>query len=539
MQNEFKIKSIGRRLPWGAFAAAGLAIAVAGCGGGGGGSTPDPTTSRASLTVQWSARSRAIAAPASALSAVVRIAGAGVSSGDVVFTINRDGTKTDGYTQQYTAPTDARTGQFTVTITFHSQADGEGGVVGSVSEVVTLISGANSLGDVTVNGTVASVTVAAKQTIVASQAADLVFTAFDASNAAIAGLAPGAAFFTVTDGQSLVSVVNGQLKAGATPGIATVSVTVDGKTSAGQKIGIGTATSTLATTGLRGTIPLYASVADLAGAVSSTSGTVALGQSLSVSSNWFYTDTATAPAGYGDRQFDHWANSNLPLSSASSYRFVPAESVANFALTAVYASRTPPTGGFTPNFSRSVFLHWGRFPIRVYVANPEYTDRLKAGLDKWVGATGGVVSYETVANASQADVTITLGTPLSGNKGLTTVAFDPDSREIQHADIVLLQSAPTETYPGVDLLALYATHEFGHALGMTASSANGFGHSTDPKDTMFVSTNPSAPLITEQDINTLENIYPTLFDGGPASLLQTRSVAQKTKSGKTAKLIVP
>ena len=539
MRNEFKMNLTGRRLPWGALAAAGLAIAAAGCGGGGGGGTPDPATSRASLTIQWPARSRAIAAPASALSAVVRIAGAGVSSGDVVFTINRDGTKTDGYTQEYTSPTDARTGQFTVTITFHSQADGEGGVVGTVSEVVTLVSGANSLGDVTVNGTVASVAVAAKQTIPTGQASDLVFTAFDTSNAAIAGLAPGAAFFTVTDGQSLVSVVNGQLKAGTTPGVATVTVTVDGKTSAAQKVGIGTAASTLTALGLRGTIPLYAGVTDLVGAVSSTSGTVASGQSLSVSSNWFYTDTVAAPAGYGDRQFAHWASNNISLSSAPAYSFVPADSAANLALTAIYVPRTPPSGGFTPNFSRSVFLHWTHFPLRVYVANPEYADRLKAGLDKWVGATGGVVAYETVTDASQADVTVTLGSPPSGTKGLTTVEFDPDSREIQHADIVLLQSAPTETYPGVDLLALYASHEFGHALGMTASAADGSGHSTDPKDTMYAFTNPSAPFITEQDINTLENVYPTLFNGESASLLQARSVSRSPKSGKTAKLIVP
>src|SRR5690242_19308143 len=98
---------------------------------------------------------------------------------------------------------------------------------------------------------------------------------------------------------------------------------------------------------------------------------------------------------------------------------------------------------------------------------------------------------------------------------MTTVDFAPDTSEILHADVVLLQSAPGETYPtGVDVLALYSAHEFGHALGITASAEAGSGHSTNPGDTMFAISNASDPFITERDINTLENIYPTLFDGG-------------------------
>jgi hypothetical protein len=514
-------KAIWRKrvVPLVAVAASWAALGIAGCGGGGGGgSTPDPETSRASLTIRWPARSRAITAPSSALSAVVRIAGAGLTSGDVTFTLNRDSIRTDSYTQDYSSPTEARTGQFTVTITFYGQLNGQGGVVGTVSKVVTLTSGTNDLGDIAVNGTVASVTVAPAIALLAASKA----------------VKTRSAFFTVTDGQEFLSIASGQLKAGANSGVAMVTVTVDGKTSEAQKIGVGTAASSLTVSGARGTVPLAGAVTDLIGGVTSNRAAIQSGQSIPVTSSWFYSNAVSAPAGYGDRKFDHWASGNVSVSNAPTYNYVPADAASSLSLTAVYTTRPYPTGGFTPNYSHTEFLHWAQFPLKVYFANSEYAERMKTGLDKWVAATGGVISYEVVTDLALADITFTLGTPPSGLKGITTAEFDPDSRELLHADVVILQSAPSETYPTpVDLLALYTAHEFGHALGMFASTEAGAGHSTDPKDTMYPTTNPSDPFITEQDINTLENIYPNLFNGG------TRAVGRRTvKSGKTATITV-
>ncbi len=520
-----------------AAAAVWAVLGITGCGGGGGG-TPDPETSRASLTIQWPARSRATLSPSSALSAVVRIVGADPSSNDIVFNINRDTVRANGYSAQYSSPTDSRVGEFTVTITFHSQADGQGGVVGSVSRIVTLSGGSNSLGDVAVEGTVASVSVAPRQTIFTNESANLVFTAFDTSINAIAGVTPGSAFFTVSGGKDILSVVDGQLKAGATPGVASVIVMVDGKISEEQRVAVGSAVSSLTVAGARGTIPLVASVEDFVGGVTATRGAISSDQPLSVTGNWFYPHKITTPAGYGDRKFDHWAQGSVSVSSEPAYNYVPANIVGDLEFTAVYTPRAYPAGGFTPNFSRAEFLHWAQFPLRVSIANPELVGRMRAGLDKWVAATGGVISYEIVDDPALADIRFTLGTPSGDRKGLTTVDFDPDSREILHADVVLLQSAPAETHPtGIDLLALYTAHEFGHALGMTASAEAGAGHSTNPRDTMFPLANASDPFITEQDINTLENIYPTLFNGG-MSRPGTRAAIAARRNGKAAKITV-
>jgi hypothetical protein len=518
--------------------AASITFSSVGCGGGGGNSTPETQTSRASLSIQWPARTRSASAPASALSAVVRIAAAGLGSSDLLFTINRDNARLEGYSEQYSAPADTRTGQFTVTVIFYAQPNGQGGVVGTVSKTVTLTSGANSLGDLTVEGTIASIALAARQSIPVNGTSDLIFTPFDTSNRAIAGVTPGSAQFTILDGQEFVSIVNGQMQAGGTAGVASIAVTIDGETSNPQKVGIGSAISSITATGTRGPVPLTGAVDDLSGGVTYTRGAVQSGQSLIVISNWFYPHKITAPPGYGDRVFDHWAAGNLPISSVADFNYVPADIAGNLSYTAVYTTRARPAGGFVPNFSRSEFLHWQQFPLRVYFANPEVAARLRAGLDKWVEATGGVISYETVTDPALADVTFALGTPPSGLKGITTLDFDPDTRKLLHADVVLLQSAPAETYPnGIDLLALYAAHEFGHALGMTASAEAGSGHSTDPKDTMFPALNPAEPFITERDVNTLENIYPGLFGGGTVSS-GTRAMPGTKGTGRTERMTV-
>ncbi|MBC8103950.1 MAG: hypothetical protein H7Z41_15355, partial [Cytophagales bacterium] len=245
-----------------AFLAAGwLAAPLVGCGGGGGGGNPNAPTSRASVTIQWPGRSRVVLAPASALSAVVRIAGASLSSGDLVFTVNRDPAKISAHSEIYRAPTDARTGPFTATFTFHGQANGQGSVVGIGSKPVILTGGAFDLGEVSVTGTVATSAVAPNQTLETGQVSDLAFSARDASGAVIA-VTPGSANFTVISGQDLLSVVNGRLRSGDRAGVATTTVSVDGRTSATERVGIGGAVFTFSSRGARGPIPFLAMVTD-------------------------------------------------------------------------------------------------------------------------------------------------------------------------------------------------------------------------------------------------------------------------------------
>ncbi|MBC8104441.1 MAG: hypothetical protein H7Z41_17840, partial [Cytophagales bacterium] len=343
--------------------------------------------------------------------------------------------------------------------------------------------------------------------------------------------------FTVISGQDLLSVVNGRLRSGDRAGVATTTVSVDGRTSATERVGIGGAVFSFSSRGARGPIPFLAMVTDFAGVASSVSGAAGGSVSLAVPSNWFYSNTIRAPLSYGDRKFDYWESDTQTVSTDGTLAFIPADFGGNRLLTAVYTARPQPEGGFTPNFSRPEFLHWARFPLRVYFADPAFAPRMRAGLDKWVSATGGVIAYETVADAASADVTIALGVTPTGLKGVTTLDFDPDTREILHADITLLESAPGETYPtGTDLLALYTTHEFGHALGITAGAEAGAGHSTDPNDTLFPSSNPANPVITERDINTLENTYPSLFGGTARS---RRSAPRRSRpAGRVSRVTV-
>jgi hypothetical protein len=74
-----------RKSAIGSLAAALLAMAIGLCGCGGGGNGGGARTARVSFAISWPQRSRAIAAPASALSFVLTIPGAKAGGGDLIF----------------------------------------------------------------------------------------------------------------------------------------------------------------------------------------------------------------------------------------------------------------------------------------------------------------------------------------------------------------------------------------------------------------------------------------------------------------------
>jgi hypothetical protein len=218
--------------------------ALAGCGGGGGGSStpppggggpPLPVTTIVKVDVLWPVRSRAVNAPSSALSAVVTLKGAGSGGSDFTFSFDRDSSTTQ-HTSQHVSATEAVTGTWPMTIDFHAGRGGAGDLVATASPTVQLASDGtlknpdgSTLGSINPSITVASVDITPGQSVLAGTTADLTFTARDAGGGVVA-VSPGSAIFQTQSGSSVLGFVNGQAQ-GLAPGSASVTATVDGKTS--------------------------------------------------------------------------------------------------------------------------------------------------------------------------------------------------------------------------------------------------------------------------------------------------------------------
>jgi hypothetical protein len=210
-----------------------------GCGGGGGGSTtPAPVGPAANVnaSINWAARSRALDAPSSALSATIILKNANPAGGDFTYTINRDPNPA-AYTRSYTSPRQALTGTRELQVRFYSQPDGSGSVVGSIDATITLGADGNGIGSFTTSNTIASVVVDPNQVVGLGQTKDLTFSARDSSNALVA-VTPGSATFTVTSGGGFLNINSTQQAVGVAIGTAMVKVKVDGKTSDPQSVAV-------------------------------------------------------------------------------------------------------------------------------------------------------------------------------------------------------------------------------------------------------------------------------------------------------------
>ncbi|MGV3618881.1 MAG: hypothetical protein ACO1SV_26445 [Fimbriimonas sp.] len=203
----------------------GVGLLTFGCGGSGGDSSPSATTP-VQFRIAWGARTRAIQAPASALSATVTLNGANPHGGDFTHSVNRTDAM-DAYTQTYTSAAPAEVGTHTMTIRFYSGAGGTGDVVATGQATVTIAADGTGIGDVAVGNQVATVTVDAGQVVEFDQTRQLTFTARTAQNAVLA-VSPGSATWTVVDGQGSLGLTPDGVATGTAPGPAHVRVTVDG-----------------------------------------------------------------------------------------------------------------------------------------------------------------------------------------------------------------------------------------------------------------------------------------------------------------------
>jgi hypothetical protein len=210
-------------------------ILFTGCGGGGGGGgTPNVPATPISVSVHWPARTRALEAPPSALSVALILDDASPDGTDFTWVIDRGNDITD-HTSTYTSPNAAKIGTAGLSVRFYAQPGGNGSVVATGSATVTILGDGSGIGTVTINNVISTVSIPAAQTISLGEVKDLSFETRESGGAIIA-VSPGSAQWAVTAGGDKLRInPNGQAE-GLVPGTATVTVTVDGKTSAAQTV---------------------------------------------------------------------------------------------------------------------------------------------------------------------------------------------------------------------------------------------------------------------------------------------------------------
>lgn len=173
-----------------------------------------------------------------------------------------------------------------------------------------------------------------------------------------------------------------------------------------------------------------------------------------------------------------------------------------------------------PNYAHArelhSLMHWEHFPLRVYFVpgvTPERRDLALSGFDEWVHATRGIVCWQLVSAADQADLTVTFTSTsvVSGSPNIIGQTFVTSDDLVIHKATMLLSEQGDDA---AEIKAMSA-HEFGHALGIE-------GHSDNSDDMMYPIISWSLPsvwnaqhqfldpprTVTLRDVNTLKAAYP-------------------------------
>jgi hypothetical protein len=211
-----------------------LLFLLFGCGGGGSGGETAPTTTPVRYRISWEARSKAIDAPSSALSATLTLTGANPGGGDFVSAVNRREAPA-AYTEEYVSTVPARVGTFPMTVAFHADANGSGRVVRLAKSTVTIAADGSGIGSLSVSNAVHAVTVAPGQILTIGQSLQLTYSATDAQGNAVA-VTPGSETWSLVDGAAVISLSPDGIATALAPGRATVRVTLDGVVSANTSV---------------------------------------------------------------------------------------------------------------------------------------------------------------------------------------------------------------------------------------------------------------------------------------------------------------
>ncbi|AIE85402.1 Ig domain protein, group 2 domain protein [Fimbriimonas ginsengisoli Gsoil 348] len=204
--------------------------------------TIDPATiSSPVFQITWPDRTRTSLAHnlSSALSASVTFNNADSSGADVVVKVDRDPTKLASYTGTYSVGRAVLKDVSSLTATFYAQAGQQGAAVGTATATVAANQSNLDIASIVLVGKISTVAVVAPPTLTVGQASGMQLEAAtkDASNATVAVSAGSFKWNVVTGGDNLTVTADGI----ATPinaGMATVTATVDGITSAAQTVTI-------------------------------------------------------------------------------------------------------------------------------------------------------------------------------------------------------------------------------------------------------------------------------------------------------------
>lgn len=209
------------------------ALAAIGCGGD---DLFDSATVQPRVAVDWDDRSRALEAPNSALSVRVVLDSLTAGGETVEITGNR-GVNTSAHTTTYTAAETTQSGLFDMTVTFYSEANLAGSVVGTASLQVRVLSDGSivrpdgsELGSVGYTGTVAKVEIAINQKVEVGETIELGVIALDEDDNPIA-LSRGSFTFTLISGDEFIDLEADGTVTGEALGTAFVTASVDSVTS--------------------------------------------------------------------------------------------------------------------------------------------------------------------------------------------------------------------------------------------------------------------------------------------------------------------
>lgn len=202
----------------------GLAI-VAGCGGG----APEiPRETRLKLDIVWPERTRALDAPAGALSAVATIES--LAGGTASFpAIDREAAL-PGYTQNWTSATVCPTGVVYLTVRFFAGRGGLGSLVGTAAKTVIIAADGTGAGTIAVEGKIDTIAVSGPASVRVADNATYNITAKDAAGATIA-VEPGAASFALSGESTALSLVANGTATGLSVGSSAIVATLGSKVS--------------------------------------------------------------------------------------------------------------------------------------------------------------------------------------------------------------------------------------------------------------------------------------------------------------------
>ena len=158
----------------------------------------------------------------------------------------------------------------------------------------------------------------------------------------------------------------------------------------------------------------------------------------------------------------------------------------------------PPSSDLTPNYAPALrsLRHWPqpRVAVRLDGMTESQAQKIEYAMHLWNEALLGEVTLIR-SSSPEAPIVVRLTSPsmLDGSQGKTTVMADVSTQGLQSA-LTLLNSDLQD-----DWLTLIATHELGHALGIS-------GHSPSTDDLMYEAPGPQL-AITTRDRNTLLLAY--------------------------------